>query len=342
MAKTLEVALCALFFVYIVKATTFDLEKEPQSLFVEFLESYPHDFPSQQERQRRYSVFLNNLKNIKQLNAVHDGQATFGLNEFSLMTPAEFKATRAGGVKRNYAWTDFFNVDESSMLPMATDEQVAAAPTAVDWRTRKPPVVTPVKNQRQCGDCWAFSTTGNVEGQWALSGRPLVSLSEQQLCDCDTTDHGCDGGMMNNAMNYIIRNGGIDTEASYPYRAKQGACKFNKANIGAKISSFKMIPHDPAQIAYYVANQGPVSIAVDATTWQSYKSGIIKSNCGKDLDHGVLLVGYGQQGSTPYWIVKNSWGTTWGQSGYILVSRGPGDMCGIDKFPITSIVNRSA
>jgi len=201
-----------------------------------------------------------------------------------------------------------------------------------------------VKNQGQCGDCWAFSTTGNIEGQWALAGHTLTSLSEQNLCDCDHTciqgvcDQCCDGGLLVNSFTYVIKNGGLDTEASYPYRGEAGRCKFSQQNVGAKITSFQQIAHDPVQMATTVANQGPLSIAVDAESWQFYNSGIIKSDCGTQLDHAVLIVGYGTKGSTPYWIVKNSWGKSWGMQGYLMVERGPDDMCGIDKAPITSVV----
>jgi len=317
----------------------YDLQQHPRALFNEWQKDFPQSVDGPHERQL-YANFIYNLQRIKDLNNDHNGQATFGLNEFSAMSPAEFKSQRAGGIKQR-TWNEAFNPVDFDTLPIVGEAELAGIPTSVDWRTRSPPVVTPVKNQGKCGDCWAFSTTGNVEGQWALSGRPLVSLSEQQLCDCDTTDQGCNGGLMQNAMQYIIRTGGLDTEAAYPYTAKQGSCKFKASGVAAKINSFKMIPHDPQQIAYYVANQGPVAIAVDATTWQTYTGGIVKSNCGKDLDHGVLLVGYGQSGNTPYWIVKNSWGTGWGMKGFILVSRGPGDECGIDKNPVTAIVNRT-
>jgi len=155
--------------------------------------------------------------------------------------------------------------------------------------------------------------------------------------DCDTASKGCDGGFMTNAFAYIIKAGGQDTEVSYPYKGADGKCKFNKANIGAKISSYKNIAHDPVQMATQVATVGPLSVAVDATSWQFYKGGIIKSNCGTTLDHGVEIVGYASKGGVDYWIVRNSWGKSWGMAGYLYVERGPDDMCGIDKAPCTSV-----
>jgi len=336
-------AFCALC-VGVIKGKEWDLNKNPRELFTEYLEEFSQTFASKEDRAQRYSNFLTTLATIKKLNAEHDGEASFGLNQFALLSAAEFKATYGGGNKRPYNWLEYFGVGEDDSLPWATESQLAGLPATVDWRTRRPPVVTPVKNQMQCGDCWAFSTTGNVEGQWALSGKPLVSLSEQQLCDCSRQNNGCNGGLPVNAMKYIMQNGGIDTTSSYPYTGRQGSCRFNRATIGAKINNFKVIPHDQQQLAFYVANQGPISIAVDATTWQTYTGGIIRSNsCGKTLDHAVLIVGYGATaGGTPFWIIKNSWTTSWGEQGYIRVSRQPGDICGVDKFPVTAIVNKTS
>jgi len=323
----------------------FDLNKHPRALFAEYLLEYPRSFATTQERQERYKIFVHNLEEIKRLNEQHAGQADFGLTKFSIMSKAEFNNWRRGGVKTPRDWAAWFGQNMSNMFEPVSADKLAVVPTSVDWRQHSPAVVTPVKDQGQCGDCWAFSATGNIEGQWALAGHPLVSLSEQNLCDCDHVcingqcDQGCDGGMMANAFTYVIKNNGIDTEASYPYKAVGGKCKFSAANVGAKITSYKMIPHDPVQMANIVASQGPVSIAVDAETWQNYQSGIIKSHCGTQLDHGVLIVGYGvSDTNVPYWIVKNSWSKSWGMQGYILVERGSDNMCGINKYPITSIV----
>jgi len=339
----LVVAVCFAFCVLAVQSHEFDLNKEPRQLFNEWTKYYGRFYASAEEREKRFSYFTENIQRIKSLNEEYQGRATFELNQFADMSHYEFMMSRTGARSRA-KWEAILGKYLQGVLPRATPEQLRDIPEEVDWRKHDPPVVTPVKNQGRCGSCWAFSATGNIEGQWALAGNPLVGLSEQQLVDCDHTcvagacDSGCDGGLMENAFAYVIKNGGIQGEDTYPYEGVDNRCRFNSSAVAATIRAYKAIPHDPEQMAYYVATQGPISVAVDAETWQFYSKGIVKSNCGTRLDHGVLVVGYGVEDKTPYWIVKNSWGTRWGMEGYILVQRGPENTCGINKYPITAIV----
>jgi len=206
----------------------------------------------------------------------------------------------------------------------------------VDWRTKG--AVTPIKDQGQCGSCWAFSTTGSTEAAHFLATGELVSLSEQNLMDCSTSygNQGCNGGLMNNAFKYIIANKGIDTEASYPYTAKDGTCHFTAANVGATVAGYKnVVAGSESSLQASVAIE-PVSVAIDAShnSFQLYKSGVYyESKCSSsNLDHGVLAVGYGttdDSAKTDYWIVKNSWGTSWGTAGYIQMTRNNKNNCGI-------------
>merc|ERR1719327_997846 len=226
-----------------------------------------------------------------------------------------------------------------------TDPVIQAdAPDSIDWVEKG--AVTPVKNQKQCGSCWAFSTTGSVEGAFQIAGNKLTSLSEQELVSCDKVDDGCKGGLMDNGFKYVEKSG-LCTEASYPYTSGsgvRGTCK-RSCSAAVKITKFQDVPsRDEDALKAAVAKQ-PVSIAIEAdkSVFQLYKSGVMDSkSCGTKLDHGVLAVGYGTLGGKDYWKVKNSWGPTWGMEGYILLARGKsgagecGLLSGPPSFPVVS------
>ena len=216
-------------------------------------------------------------------------------------------------------------------------------PSSVDWRDKG--VVTHVKNQQQCGSCWAFSAVGSMEGQHALKTGKLVSLSESQIVDCDVngSDAGCSGGFMDGAFKYVISQGGIDTEESYPYDPQDDPCIFNKSNVGASFTGFKDVKGGEKGLKQSVAKIGPISVGIDASssTFQFYNGGVYyDSTCSSTmLDHGVLVVGYGTTvNGTDYWIVKNSWGDSWGEKGYIYMSRNRDNNCGIATQPSYPIV----
>ena len=210
-------------------------------------------------------------------------------------------------------------------------------PASVDWSAKG--AVTPVKNQGQCGSCWAFSATGAVEGVHAIKTGKLVSLSEQQLVDCSGSfgNQGCNGGLMDSAFRYVIKNGGICSEEAYPYNGRDGSCKANSCSAVAKISGFYDVPADNVDALEAAVAQQPVAVAIaaDSTCFQFYSSGVLTCNCGTGLNHGVLAVGYGTEGSNDFWKVKNSWGDSWGMGGYIKMLRGAdagrAGMCGIQK-----------
>ena len=215
--------------------------------------------------------------------------------------------------------------------------QGAAVPDSWNWATKG--AVTPIKDQGQCGSCWSFSTTGSVEGCTFIATGKLVSLSEQDLVDCSTAqgDQGCDGGLMDDAFQYIIQNKGIDTESCYPYTAEDGTCHYSKSCCGATITGYTDVTSGDEKALLEAVYKTPVSIAIDASqsSFQFYSGGVYSdSGCSsQQLDHGVLAVGYGSTGGSDYWIVKNSWGSSWGLSGYIWMARNDNNMCGVATMP---------
>ncbi|XP_054713118.1 procathepsin L-like [Uloborus diversus] len=303
-----------------------DLFKEEWELFkLQFNKLY-----EEMEDAFRMKVFLENKHKIAHHNRLfQQGKKSYKLdmNKFGDMLHHEFVAT-VNGFKRNYA--ESLSNGSTFLTPANLH-----APASVDWRQEG--YVTPVKDQGQCGSCWSFSATGALEGQHFRKTGKLVSLSEQNLIDCSTKygNEGCNGGLMDQAFEYIEYNHGIDSEESYPYKAKQGRCHYKKQDRGATDTGFIDIPSgDETKLMEAVASVGPVSVAIDASheTFQFYKTGVYdEMECNNEtLDHGVLVVGYGTSDrGEDYWIVKNSWGTSWGEEGYIRMSRNKDNQCGI-------------
>jgi len=243
------------------------------------------------------------------------GEAVFGVTQFSDLTPAEFKAM--------YLTYRPINSTE----PRVNIQLDGAPATVVDWRTKG--AVTDVKDQGQCGSCWAFSATEAIESYSFLHDGKLHSLSAQQITSCDKTDGGCDGGNTETAYGYVHKAGGIETSADYPYTSgggSTGTCKFNAAKVAVKIAGYKSVAHGESNLKAAL-NNGPVSVCLAADAFQSYRSGILRS-CPGQVDHCVQAVGYDDTSSPPYWIVRNSWATSWGEKGYIRVESGK-DLCKI-------------
>lgn len=228
----------------------------------------------------------------------------------------------------------------------ATTYNVTALPDSVDWRDQG--AITPVKNQGSCGSCWAFASTETLESHHFLKNGDLPILAPQQLVDCTPNpDHcggtgGCEGATAELAYTYLANisaNGGQTTESQYPYTARDGQCKDASTTAAAKITGFqKLIENSYDDVITTLANVGPIAVAVDASRWSFYGGGIFNScnnNVNIDIDHLVQLVGYGVDGSTPYWLVRNSWGEGWGEKGYIRLERHDQDQyCGTDNTPL--------
>ncbi|KAL9976056.1 hypothetical protein ACROYT_G013291 [Oculina patagonica] len=280
------------------------------------------------EEAARYAIWRDNLRKIQQHNS--EGHSyTLAMNQFGDLTVDEYRFFFLG-LRGHYS--NETEQQGSTFLPPSG----VTLPDTVDWRTKG--YVTGVKDQGQCGSCWAFSATGSLEGQHFKKTGQLVSLSEQNLVDCSTKygNNGCFGGLPIDAFRYIKDNGGIDTEASYPYKAIKGKCQFKKADVGATETGFMHIKKgSESALQSAVATVGPISVGIDAShdSFQLYHEGVYNEPLCESssdwLDHAVLVVGYGTYQGQDYWLVKNSWGTGWGMQGYIMMSRNRNNQCGI-------------
>jgi len=281
------------------------------------------------EERFRMKIYLENRGRIAKHNK--DPQAPFKLamNQYGDFLSHEF-AKRMNGFRMELRNASLHNLEGATFLT----PHHFVAPKTVDWRTQG--YVTPVKDQGQCGSCWSFSATGALEGQHMRKSGKLTSLSEQNLVDCSRAEgnEGCNGGLMDNAFLYIKKNKGIDTESSYPYEGQDDKCRYKKVDAGAEDTGYVDVPSgDEEKLMHAVASVGPVSIAIDASheSFQFYSKGIyVEAKCSStELDHGVLVVGYGTDEGQDYWLVKNSWGPTWGDGGYIKMARNKDNQCGV-------------
>ncbi|KAI5082801.1 hypothetical protein GOP47_0002544 [Adiantum capillus-veneris] len=301
----------------------------------------PHE---SSQKHSRFQVFKQNLAYIHQQNSNKQKESShrLGLTRFADLTLNEFKARHFGFRNR------------PSPVPLQEYSSVCDTkklPASVDWR--KHGAVTPVKDQGTCGSCWAFSSVGAIEGAHAIAIGELVSLSEQELVSCVHTNFGCHGGLMNPAFKWVIRNGGINTEEGYPYVSGTGRTRFcnwnKKMGKSVTIAGYEDVqPHNEEALTCAVAQQ-PVSVAINANSqdFQLYAGGIFNScSDGRtDIDHAVLVVGYGSEGGKDYWIVKNSWTEDWGLDGYVHIERSTGNrrgVCGIHTSPSYPVVRKAA
>jgi len=343
----------------------FDLELPTKHLhlrvqFTEWKKKFGKEYSSIEEEYERLLIWINNHEFVEKHNAKNLSYK-LGHNHFSDLTNDEFKKRNKLGEyspnkksideKRKKTAQEFKDifirsntkdndvVREARILKEGTDCDCTDEDPSIDWRVKG--AVTEIKDQGMCGSCWSFSTTGSIEGASFLKTGQLVSLSEQNLLDCDFTDLGCSGGLMDDAFKYDEDAGGLCSEADYPYLAVQGdTCMNNCTKVpGSHVSTFTDVTPNNVDSLMGALSQQPISVAIEADTleFQMYSTGVFDSeSCGVSLDHAVLAVGYGSEGECcekkDYFLVKNSWGATWGDAGYIKISRNsvaPEGMCGI-------------
>jgi len=318
-----------------VCAATGDLREQ----FEAFVSQHSKQYKDAVEKEYRFKVFQGNLQKAALLSG-EEVSAVYGVTKFADMTEEEFNQYPCGGELKN----KLPNKEVEILMEMYQASSLAV-PDSFDWTTQG--AVTPVKDQGQCGSCWAFSTIANLEAAWYLAGNPLISLSESELVDCSTTDLGCSGGWPFWALSDMMKspyNGHIATESSYPYVAKNAKCNFKTATIGALFTNYtnycneQTKPCTEEQMQDLLMKKGPLAVCLNADPMQLYASGVSnpKSCDPKAIDHCVTLVGWGVDdvSGLQYWKIKNSWGTSWGEKGYYRLIRGTKDKdgaCGINR-----------
>jgi C1A family cysteine protease len=315
-------------------------EQQEWSEFLNFQQKYNKYYDSLEQFESRFEIFRDNLQIILSHNLQNNYNFTLHVNHFSDLTPEEFKKYYANGLTESnrYGCKMFSSNDVDIMDDL---------PISIDWR--KKGAVTSVKDQGQCGSCWAFSSTAATEGAWAISTGNLIDLSEQELVDCangfNYGSHGCSGGQMDGGFKFIIENG-LCSATQYPYVSgttkTEDSCQTKNCDSVIEItkgSCNDVTPNDELLLKFAVSQQ-PVAIAIEADTryFQFYAGGILDSvECGTKLDHGVLIIGYGEDDGKKYWLVKNSWSSSWGEEGYVKIartdSRNNEGICGIAMSP---------
>jgi len=330
----------ALLFVVIVgllASAAFSFDVSDEQKFRNFIKTFNKKYSTSVEYEKRFEIFRENLKNAAEKDA-KDQYASWGVTKFSDLTQDEFaekylmkNLTLPQGLEGGRAWR--------------APRRAPQLPTSYDWRTKGG--VTGVYNQGDCGSCWAFSATEAIESQWFLAGKvnPIESLSMEQIVQCDTGDDGCNGGWPYNAYKYVISAGGIDSYSSYPYTSGDGvtgSCHFVSADIAATLSNWQWVTQsqNEQQMQQFTYSSGPPSVCVDASTWSSYNGGVITAaSCGTQIDHCVQIVGWDVVNGQNAWLVRNSWGTSWGPyGGYLYVAMGQ-DACAIAEVVTSPIVS---
>ncbi|KAM1154222.1 hypothetical protein FF1_036604 [Malus domestica] len=294
----------------------------------QWMEKFGRVYQDSAEKERRFHIFKNNVEFVEKFNSEGKKKYKLSINQFSDMTHEEFLRHHTGYKKPTESTS---SADASFTYESLS---LAAVPPSIDWR--KQDAVTPVKDQGNCGSCWAFSAVAAVEGITKIKTGKLISLSEQQLVSCDTSNFGCQGGDMAKAFAYIQQNGGIASEKNYPYQGSDGTCDMNRENeAAAKITNYARVTRNSETDLLKAVSMQPVSVAIVASqAFELYSGGLFTDDyCGTELNHAVTIIGYGTtEDGTPYWLIKNSWSTSWGENGYMKILRNadaPEGVCGL-------------
>ncbi|XP_062017329.1 zingipain-2-like [Rosa rugosa] len=291
-------------------------------------------YPNAAEKEMRFDIFRKNVEYVEKFNNEANKTYKLNINRFADMTNEEFRRYHTGFKMPPGLSSTSSNFSYQSLA--ATD-----IPTSVDWRKQQ--AVTPIKNQNSCGACWAFTVAAAVEGLTKIKTGQLISLSEQQLVDCDHQNYGCNGGNLEYAYSYVVQNGGLAREETYPYQQRDmGTCDTTReSEHAAQITGYERVPSSSESDLQKAVAMQPVSVGITANgqDFQMYGSGVYNSgNCGTELNHAVTAIGYGTtEDGTPYWLIKNSWGESWGESGYMRILRNsdaPEGMCGLAINPV--------
>jgi cathepsin F len=335
-------------FALITLSISQDANSNDFSRFQQWREKHQKKSDNMTDFEQSYAKYMKNREIINQLNANNTGngegtEATFGDSPFADMDPEEFR--------NSYLNKNVTNVvnDMKAQQPLTEEaegrnlqeDRFLAAPLSYDWRTYG--VVSAVKNQGTCGDCFAFASVSNIESLYAIKYGLLYNFAEQQILDCDPYDYGCNGGSAANVFSYLYSYGGLEPTNYYgSYVGYRKTCVSNTANMVARVSNWQSISTNEASMAAALYSYGPLAVAINATPLQYYTSGIINLSAAYcspyALDHAVVIVGYGTSNGLNYWIVRNSWGPNWGEAGYFRIARGYG-VCGINSIVYTAILN---
>jgi cathepsin F len=322
-------------------------EKDTYELFLNFIATNGKSYSSIEEFNKRFQAFKENLKNVgfenkKENQNINDKKQAIQLPKFIDISQEEF---RSKYLKLKIHLKPKNQTEKKKPRNLQKENQnkekkekrnLQELPKSFDWRNFGK--VSSVKEQGECGVCWAFAAAANLESLYAIKYNKILDLSEEQMLDCDSVNNGCDGGNMEDAFKYLNKAGGLMREADYKYTQIKDRCKFNIAKSVVQVRGWKVLDtNDEDEIARILMEKGPLSIGINADNLQLHQKGIYdesKQSCPVDnLNHAVLIVGFGEEQGEKYWIIKNSWGENWADNGFFKISRGKGT-CGINLYVV--------